>query len=382
MAEGGRSGSRTRKQSFKAMNSEEYSGGGGNSTKLKACRRCEYNGKLNEDGICENCKEEVTSKREVCTTCKHWVENNGVECTKCKYWLHKECEGLTEAGLKVAKTREVWFCKICSYKWMNDEQENAKLREELRAVKSKNTEISEKMVALEEKWSRNKDKEDPEEEERDTGTKGMCGSEPTRGERKDMDSIREEMKELRADNYSLKKTIENLEKKWDKRDEEIVRKVTERMMENLEEEREREKKRNNIIMFNVPESRKTEISEITYEDRERCEEIFQGKLGVKDAKIQRIFRIGRITTGKVRPVIMEMNEVGIKWELVKRSKKLKNNDDQVTQIIIIAPDLTKREREENDRLREELRHKRQNGGQWIIRKGKVVRMHEVVGEQE
>ncbi|KAK3886243.1 hypothetical protein Pcinc_009597 [Petrolisthes cinctipes] len=364
------------------MNSEEYGGGGGNSTKLKACRRCEYNGKLNEDGICGNCKEEVTSKREVCTACKHWVENNGVECTKCKYWLHKECEGLTEAGLKVAKTREVWFCKICSYKWMNDEQENAKLREELRAVKSKNTEISEKMVALEEKWSRNKDKEDPEEEERDTGTKGMCGSEPTRGERKDMDSIREEVKELRADNYSLKKTIENLEKKWDKRDEEIVRKVTERMMENLEEEREREKKRNNIIMFNVPESRKTEISEITYEDRERCEEIFQGKLGVKDAKIQRIFRIGRITTGKVRPVIMEMNEVGIKWELVKRSKKLKNNDDQVTQKIIIAPDLTKREREENDRLREELRHKRQNGGQWIIRKGKVVRMHEVVGEQE
>ncbi|KAK3892244.1 hypothetical protein Pcinc_003865 [Petrolisthes cinctipes] len=184
---------------------------------------------------------------------------------------------------------------------MNDEQENAKLREELRAVKSKNTEISEKMVALEEKWSRNKDKEDPEEEERDTGTK---------------------------------------------------------------------------------ESRKTEISEITYEDRERCEEIFQGKLGVKDAKIQRIFRIGRITTGKVRPVIMEMNEVGIKWELVKRSKKLKNDDDKVTQKIIIAPDLTKREREENDRLREELRHKRQNGGQWNIRKGKVVRMHEVVGEQE
>ncbi|KAK3887870.1 hypothetical protein Pcinc_008020 [Petrolisthes cinctipes] len=148
-------------------------------------------------------------------------------------------------------------------------------------------------------------------------------------------------------------------------------------MENLEEEREREKKRNNIIMFNVPESRKTEISEITYEDRERCEEIFQGKLGVKDVKIQRIFRIGRITTGKVRPVIMEMNEVGIKWELVKRSKKLKNDDDQVTQKIIIAPDLTKREREENDRLREESRHKRQNGGQWIIRKGKVVRMHEV-----
>ncbi|KAK3855162.1 hypothetical protein Pcinc_038411 [Petrolisthes cinctipes] len=134
-------------------------------------------------------------------------------------------------------------------------------------------------------------------------------------------------------------------------------------MENLEEEQERENKGNNI-MFNVSERLSVN------DDREKCEEVSQKKLGVKDAKIK---RIGRITTRKVyRPVIVDMNEVGMKCELVKRSKKLgmkcelvkrskklSNYDYQKTKI---APDLTKREREENDRLREELKDKTEDNG--------------------
>ena len=48
--------------------------------------------------------------------------------------------------------------------------------------------------------------------------------------------------------------------------------------------------------------------------------------------------------------------------------------------VIVAPDLTRKEREKNDKLREELKHRRQTGGRWIIRKGKVIKLHN--GDEE
>ena len=37
-------------------------------------------------------------------------------------------------------------------------------------------------------------------------------------------------------------------------------------------------------------------------------------------------------------------------------------------------DLTKKEREESAKLREELKNKRKEGGRWIIKKGKIVKL--------
>ena len=85
-------------------------------------------------------------------------------------------------------------------------------------------------------------------------------------------------------------------------------------------------------------------------------------------------RIGREARGKARPVIIELNEVWVKWELVKRGKNLKEDRDDINQKVIIAPDLTRKEREENERLREELRERRNSGGKWTIKKGKVIQI--------
>ena len=163
MVKGGRSESGClRKQSVRIMTREDNSDRDRNG-KEKICIQCAFSGKLNEDKLCGSCNEEVTGKREICVTCDHWVESGGVECTRCGFWSHKHFEGFTEAAMRVIKSMKVWFCTPCSIEWKSDQQNNAKMIEELLVVKRRNAEINNKMQELEENFSGNKEVEDSDE---------------------------------------------------------------------------------------------------------------------------------------------------------------------------------------------------------------------------
>lgn len=58
------------------------------------------------------------------------------------------------ATLKAVKSSQVWFCKPCSEEWREDQQENAKMREDLKAVKKEHADICGKMKNLEKKLYR------------------------------------------------------------------------------------------------------------------------------------------------------------------------------------------------------------------------------------
>ena len=295
---------------------------------------------------------------------------------RCGFWRYKECEGLSEAGLKLVTNMDVWFCKNCSSEWMLEKEENSRMKEELRGLKMKNAEINNKVKDFENKWS----KEVDESDEADPSPENKQGEREAGEKPTGMLHIKDEIKKLRKANEEFKEMIVNLEEKWESREEEMIKKVMDKVVEHLGEIQEKEKKKKNIIIFNIPESKKAEIGDRVSDDKKKCEEVFQGALRIRDAKIERIFRIGRENNGKIRPVIVELSEVETKWELIKRSKCLKDEDNPEMKQVIIAPDLTRKEREENDKLREELKQRRQNGGRWIIRKGKVIKLHN--GDEE
>lgn len=108
-----------------------------------------------------------------------------------------------------------------------------------------------------------------------------------------MAGIKEELKTLRSTNDELRDMIENLEKKWKERENEIVRRVTEEVKENIEEMHEKEKRKKNVIVFNVPESQAKEPEEREEEDKELCKKVFQEVLKVENAKVEKLFRIGQ-----------------------------------------------------------------------------------------
>ena len=126
-----------------------------------------------------------------------------------------------------------------------------------------------------------------------------------------MPNVKEELKQLRSDNDNLRKMIVNL-KKWEIREEEMVQKITGRVVENIVEVQEKEKRKNNIVMFNVPESKEDEAKDTDTKSVAMCESIFHDVIKIRDAKIVRASRIGKGKEGKARPLVLELNDVGVK----------------------------------------------------------------------
>ncbi|KAK4327621.1 hypothetical protein Pmani_001925 [Petrolisthes manimaculis] len=343
----------------------------------KECRRCGFSGKVSDDELCRKCEEEVKTKKEVCY-CSRWVEDDGAECDGCRNWIHRECEEMKQDKFDIIKGLEVWFCKLCSpyaKKKIEEQQnlrdENARMKTELQEVQGRNAEISKRMEQIENKWTQG-------------GSSNMSNRWDVlvdEAEQEGKKGLREEMRELREANDELKGMIKALDKKWLERESEMIKRVTERVKENIEEMQNRESRKKNLIVFNVQESKKKEGEERQSEDKEVCEHIFQEVLGVRDAMIENVHRMGRFDNNKDRPMIVTMNEVGVKWAIVKKCRDLQEVENPDIKKVIIGVDQTRKEREESAILREELKKKRSQGGKWIIRKGKIIKLDLGTGPQ-
>ncbi|KAG0729849.1 hypothetical protein GWK47_029494 [Chionoecetes opilio] len=197
---------------------------------------------------------------------------------------------------------------------------------------------------------------------------------PNKAVMKKMNEIQEQMKngenrgndqgEFEAELVTIKKMMEKqkeklneMEKRMDERDEELVRRVTERMNENLEEREDKERRRKNVMMFNVEESEKEDVKEREKDDKELCEYVFKEALGVEGAEVVKVYRLGTKSRGRERPMVACLSDVYVKWDIIKRSKELRNAQEDKINKIGLAVDKTKREREEDALLKEKLQVK-------------------------
>ena len=148
------------------------------------------------------------------------------------------------------------------------------------------------------------------------------------------------------------------------------------MIANIEEKEDRQKRVKNVIVYNAVESDKEEAEEREREDRNLCNHVFKDELGVEEAQIEKVIRLGTRERGKERPILVGLSTVYQKWEIIKNNKKLNNVQDERIKKIRIVLDKTKMEREEDARLRDELQMRKEEGGRWMIKKGKVVKVAE------
>ena len=87
----------------------------------------------------------------------------------------------------------------------------------------------------------------------------------------------------------------------------------------------------------------------------------------------KIDRIGPKKSGandQLRPILVKLRYEEEKWQILGRSKHLRNSEyDKV----YINRDMSKEEREEDARLREELNEMRGEGIQCMIKNGQIIR---------
>ena len=127
----------------------------------------------------------------------------------------------------------------------------------------------------------------------------------------------------------------------------------------VEEDKMKERKKNNVIIHRMVESKETDEKENNKEDRKSTMYLINEVLKVpcEDKDIKRVFRLGKLTGGeKQRPLLIEFRDGTTKNKVLENLSRLRNADEQLKQISV-THDMTESEREQCRELVKECREK-------------------------
>ena len=238
-----------------------------------------------------------------CTKSQH-----ALQCNCCEQWLHKDCvEGMSEDYYdNVKKSVEVFglsafLCRTCRKVVVKLTKGQKDMEGRMKAVERENETLRARVEVLEKKM---------------TGYEG-----------------------------GLKKVETGLEKAKEDVKEEVRLDFI-----------EKEERSNNMVIYGLKESEKTDSKERVKEDEEKVLQIMESmEMEVVKADVEVKFRAGKKREdGKPRPLIVRFKEEEKKERALNDARKLARKDEWKR--VFLAPDLTPKQREE-DRRKEEERKK-------------------------
>jgi hypothetical protein len=139
----------------------------------------------------------------------------------------------------------------------------------------------------------------------------------------------------------------------------------------IKEQDDRESKKNNIMLFNLPESKKLEVENKKADDEAKLNEIIN-ILSIKP-KVNAFFRLGKPDNSKVRPLLVKLETEEQKQSFLSNAKKLGLLDPtDLRKKVVIKKDCTKLELETEKVLVNEMKERRNCGEDVVIRNGKIV----------
>jgi glucan-binding YG repeat protein len=265
-----------------------------------------------------------------CLECSSEV-TKAIDCGRCKEKLCLKCMDLTESDYKVAckRTNMILYCSKCLDKTMKLNREDFVIEQRCeKYLQSVHSRLEAMQIELDNKVSKTDLKD------------------------------------------TVKSTVEEVLQA------QIQETVQSQIQANTKETRLREQKKNNLIVFNIPECEGVDDSQtdIEYFDK-LCKEDLKVQVNVASAN-----RIGTKNDEQLRPVILRMGDVQQKGQVLKKAKELDKLEDQTKKNIYIKPDLTPQQRKESAELRRQRDQKQQESDskneaiRWIIRKGKLIDM--------
>lgn len=252
-----------------------------------------------------------------CSKCTNVVSNNdkGIQCELCQRWFHAPCASISARNLDViAKLKNVhWFCDLCDSESLMDELKD------FRDFRSQHKKLSEDLDELARLAKRNED------------------------------AIADLQRKITHDGN------DNLHGK---------------IVEIVREERDMERRKFNLCVFGLCESPEVQ-------DRELFNNICSEKLGILldpvASPVSCTKRIGSANTTKPRILIVTLNCLSLKNEILKNAPKLKDIVFPGSNAkVFISPDQTKLQREQRKTLRIELKARLENGENVMISQNKIV----------
>lgn len=249
-----------------------------------------------------------------CIKCKKpfSVKTNelGIRCDRCNAWYHQNCTSITKPQFKILDEAThdefKWFCANCQ------------------TVPEPGTAFAQQAIKLE------------------ALTQVVCA--------------------LQQQNKLILELLQREKVGGIGREEDIKVHVS----EYLDDQAEKELKKNNLILWNLPESPEEEEEVAEREDLEKVREVLKWVNPRVDLDKMKVFRAGyRTKDRKPRPVKITLNSVETKHQVLRKSKKLKESDS--FDKLGLSADKTKKEQIKYKELkvkRDELR--KENGGDYVI----------------
>ena len=150
-----------------------------------------------------------------------------------------------------------------------------------------------------------------------------------------------------------------------------VKDISQAVTSCMTEENEKQKRKLNLIVHNLPEPASDEGQQRKKDDISKITEIFKDVLQVAP-KITNAVRIGK-KGDKIRLLKISVETEKEKASILRNAVKLRgDNLLEYQRKIFITPDMTPKERDENKALRAKLSEMNKNGNNYKIKNGKVV----------
>ena len=153
----------------------------------------------------------------------------------------------------------------------------------------------------------------------------------------------------------------------------LGRVVEEALEVRWEEQKQRNQRKCNLVIFNLKESDYLDVDQRIEYDKVEVRKLIEKGLGIENFCLERVTRLGRIEKDRNRPLLVKLGNENEKWSILSKNKELKKTEEY--RKIYINRDLTKNEREKDKDLRNELTNRRMEDSEykWKISKGKVER---------
>ena len=309
------------------------------------------------------------SKDTICVSCKKNAAKNAIECDRCSNWEHKTCAHVSDDmyGLinKVPENIK-FFCTPCcavistilevNTKFNNLDGKFCKNLEDIQ------TRLSDQIKALELKLKKFEvvDKITDQIKKLESKMQGF----------KMANQLSDQIKEMEA---KLHKPIEQHLKSLEKVSKQSNLFTMDTASKVVDEYRDMERRKWNLIVFNVPEPQCIEFSERKAKDREMFDALVED-IGAGPVDVIDVVRLGAKSSNKLRPLRVQFNNLGHRKSVLANAKKLRDSSSDVFKGIYINPDLSVKDRQEQRKLRAELNRRKENGETNIfIRRGRIVK---------